>query len=153
MICHYGVRRGKGVHIPRLAVHQNLLTAAVLVELIESLADCVHCGDVVKSHKVKAEAVDVVFLCPVGYGINHIFSEHKVLGSGVVATARAVRKAAVGINTVVVVRHGVLEPRVGREGVVINHVHYNADSGIMERLDHLLALFDSGVAVVGICRI
>ena len=103
-----------------------------------------------QSHQVETEAVDVVFLRPVGDGIDHVFAEHQVLGCGVVAAARAVGKAAVVVHAVVVIRYRILEPRIGRIGVVVDNVHDDADARVVKRLDHLLAFLDAHIAVVGI---
>ena len=141
---------GVGRHVPRLAVHQNLFAAAVLIQLVERRTDAVHRDHVVQAHQVEAEAVDMVLLRPVGDGVDHVFAEHFVLGGGVVRAARAVGEGAVGVHAVVVVGHRVLEPRVGGIGVVVDHVHNHADARVVKRLDHLLAFADAHRAVGGI---
>ena len=150
LICHHGAFVRLGGHVPRLAVHEDLFAAAVLIQAVERRANIVHGGDVVQTHQVKAEAVDMVFLRPVGDGIDHVFAEHQMLGGGVVGTARAVGEGAVLVHAVVVVGHRVLEPGVSGIGVVVHHVHDHADAGVVERLDHLLALLDAHRAVIRI---
>ena len=81
-----GERRRVGVcgrsHRPALAVHEE-----PRVDFVEGRADGVHRLNVMQAHQVETETVDVVFLRPVGNGIDHVLPEHLVLGSGVVAAA------------------------------------------------------------------
>ena len=56
----------------------------------------------------------------------------------------------------IVVRNSSLEAGVSRragEGVVVNNVHYNRNACVVQSLNHLLALVDSYVTVVGVRRI
>ena len=54
---------------------------------MKPLADLVHCVDVMDGHEVETEAVDMIFLHPPFQGLDHIFAEHLLLGSGLVAAA------------------------------------------------------------------
>ena len=143
---------------PALAPHRD-----AAVDLVKLASDAVERFDIMESHKVKAEAVDVVLVCPVGNRVDHVLLVHTALGSCLVTAARAVG-VYIGIvihapivislmpHTIVVFRQCAVEARVYARavGVVINDVHYNGDAGVVERLDHLLALVDSHIAVVGI---
>ena len=146
-----GVGALRAAACPGLAVHQNVLAGAVAVQTVELGADVVHGGGVMQRHEVETEAVDVIFLCPVCAGINHILAEHTLIRSGFVAAARAVGISGGGGHSVVVARNGLAEAgAVGQIGVVVNNVHNNGDASVVKRLHHLLKLGDSGVAVVGV---
>ncbi len=57
-------------------------------------------------------------------------------------------------HTIVVLRNGLGElGALADEGVVVNDVHNNGDTAVMQRLNQHLELFDTGVAVVGVGRI
>ena len=102
-------------------------------------------------HEVKAEAVDVIFLCPISAGIYHILAEHLLVGGGLVAAAGAVGIGCAAGHSVVVARNGFAEAgAVGQIGVVVNNVHNNGDASVMERLHQLLELLDPDVAVIGV---
>ena len=92
----------------------------------------------------------MVLVYPVAAGLNDVISGHGALGGYLVAAAGAVGEGAVLVQTVVVIRYGALEAGFGVEGVVVNNVHNNRDTRVVERLNHLLALGDSDVAVIGV---
>ena len=95
----------------------------------------------------------MVLVHPVHDGIDHILSGHGALGGNLVAAARAVGESAGLGHSVVVIGNGCLEAGIVLgvgEGVVVNNVHDDGDARLVERLDHLLALGDSHVAVIGV---
>ena len=107
-----------------------------------------------QAHKVKPEAVDVVFLCPVVYGIDDVFAHHAPLGGGVVAAAGAVGEAAVSIHAAEITGNDLVEAEIhGLVHVVVDHVHNNAYAIVMEGFHHLLHFLDTDCAVIGVCGI
>ena len=102
-----------------------------------------------QTHEVETEAVDVIFLRPVLDRVDHVLSVHSLVGSGLVAAAGAVGIGAAR-HSVVILRRCLFKRRSEVEGVVVNNVHYNGDASVVERLNHLLELGDSNVAVEGI---
>ena len=66
---------------PSFAVHQKLR-----VDFIKARADCAHGINIMQSHQVKAESVNMVFLCPVCERINQKGANHRMFGSRFVAT-------------------------------------------------------------------
>ena len=143
-----GVRVGAAV--PGLAVHEDLLTGAVGVEAVEVAADLVHGGDVMQTHEVEAEAVDMILLHPVAAGLDHELAEHLLVGSSLVAAAGAVGEHGAGAHAVVVAGSCLFKAGGGVVGVVVNDVHDDGDASVVERLDHLLEFPDSDVAVIGV---
>ena len=77
-ICREGRRRCG----PAFAVEHD-----VRVDGSEAAGDLVHGIDVVDSHEVETEAVDMVFLHPPLERFDHVFAEHLTLGCGLVAAA------------------------------------------------------------------
>ena len=59
----------------------------IRVDGMKPLADLIHRFDVMDGHKVETETVDMIFLHPPLQGLDHIFAEHLLLGSGLVAAA------------------------------------------------------------------
>ena len=84
LYCRYSAR-AKIAACPRLTVHNYLF--AVLEAAVKRLADRIHRINIVYAHKVKAEAVYMVFVCPVQDGVCHILSVHKVIACSFVAAA------------------------------------------------------------------
>ena len=72
----------QGPQQPILAVYNN-----VRIDSVKTLADLVHCTDIMDSHKVKTETVDMVFLHPPLERLDHILAEHLLLRSGLVTAA------------------------------------------------------------------
>ena len=143
-----GGRIGGGAACPALAPNGD-----PRIDLVELLADHVHGLGVDQTHQVKAEAVDVILVCPVQDGVNHILSGHGALGGDLVAAAGAVGEGAGLGQSVVIIGNGRLEAGIVLGvgiGVVVNNVHNDGDTGVVQRLDHRLALFDPHVAIVGI---
>ena len=139
-----------GSRSPRFTVHQNLLTGAVGVVAVEVASDLVHGGYIMQTHEVEAEAVDVVLVHPVEAGLDHVFAEHLLIGGCFVAAARTVGVFGGGGHAVVVAGSRLFKAGLCVEGVVVYHVHDDGNASVMERLDHLLELPDSDVAVVGV---
>ena len=106
------------------------------------------------THQVKTEAVKVIFRCPVGQGVDHVFLIHRTVTGGFIAAAGTVIITALGILTVVITRYGEIEPVIfagtAVAGMVIYHVHNNADTFFVECLHHLLEFVDSHLAVIGV---
>ena len=135
---------------PRLAVHKYLSACAVGIEAVEIASDFVHGGDVVQTHQVKAEAVDMILVHPVFDGLDHKLAVHLLVGSRLVAATRAVGELRGGVHAVIVTGNGLFKAGSCVVGMVVNNVHDDGDVAVMERLDHLLEFLDSDVAVIGI---
>ena len=91
----------------------------------------------------------MVFLGPEPYRIADIAAHHIPLGGHVVAAAGAVRPAAVLVHPVIIRGGYVVEEGILRViGVVVYHVHDDADARLMHSLYHLLALAYPHAAVI-----
>ena len=60
------------------------------IDAVDGFADLVHRPDVVTTHQVEAETVDVVFADPVFHRLDHELPHHGLIGGRLVATAGAV---------------------------------------------------------------
>ena len=54
---------------------------------MKSLADLIHCLDIMDGHKVETESIDMILLHPPLKGLDHIFAEHFSFRSGLIAAA------------------------------------------------------------------
>ena len=59
----------------------------IRVDGMETLADEVHGLDIMDCHKVETETVDMIFVHPPFERLDHVFAEHLLLGSGLVAAS------------------------------------------------------------------
>ena len=93
------------------------------------------------AHQVYTEAVDVVLVNPVTHGLEHEVAHGVKLTGGLVAASRAVRPLAVGRLAVENVGISALEiAALDVESMVVNHVEYYADAGLVQGAYHLLEL-------------
>ena len=142
-----GLLQHAGAALPRFAVHQDAFTAR---QLIQRGAQQIHRFHVVNFHQVEAETVQVVFLRPVEDRVDEIPPGHGALAGKLVAAAAAVRIAAVLVFPEKVSRHDVVQNVLVAVGVVVDHIHDDADAGLVQGLDHGAALPDADFAVVGV---
>ena len=123
----------------------------VRVDFLEGGGNLVHGLRVMDGHKVEAEAVDVVFLCPVDNGVDNEIAHLLALGGRLVAAARGVAVAAVGTMAIVVAGSGKAEVGVViLGGVVVYDIHHHAYADVVESLHHLLYLAHPCCRVGGI---
>ena len=120
---------------------------------METLADFIHCVDIMNSHKVETEAVNMIFLHPPFQRLDHIFAEHLPFRSGFISTAGTVEERSVLAHTVEITRHGPFETCGGSiGGMVVHNVKNNSEASIVQGLNHLLELLDSGYRIVWVSR-
>ena len=95
----------------------------------------------------------MILVDPVKQRILNVLTSHRLLGRENVAQTRTV---VVGVachvgHTIEVFRNSLGERRaLTNEGMVVNNVHDNGDTAVMQRLNQHLEFLDTGVAVVGI---
>ena len=115
------------------------------VDGMKTLADDIHCLDVMDGHEVETKTVDMIFLHPPLERLDHIFAEHLTLRCSFVAASRAVEICSVRTHTVEISRHGSLETCLrGISRMVVDHVKNHSEACCMKSLDHLLELLDTG---------
>ena len=120
---------------------------------MQTLAYLVHRIDVMDSHEVETEAVDMVFLHPPFERLDHVLAEHRLLRSSLISATRAVEESAVLTHAVEIARHRALEAcNGGIGGVVVYDIQDHTEAGLMKSLHHLLELLDTGYRIVWICR-
>ena len=124
------------------------------VYLVDSLSDQVHRLNIMATHQVKAEAIDVILVDPVFHRLDHELTHHRLLRGRLIATAGAVAWFPVSRKPIVIVWIGPLEVGVlDIVGMVIHHVEDDADARLVEGLHHLLEFADAHLGLVGIGRI
>ena len=129
-VCQDGSRNCcRGCCSPWFSVDQFLTFTKFFVQCF---LDLVHQFYRHEAHEVKAETIEVVFLCPIKHGIQDVLCAHAALTGGVVAAAGAVGRASVFVETVVVARHGSIQEGVQAIGVIVYHVHDDTEAVLME---------------------
>ena len=127
------------------------------VDGIHHRTDLVHRLDVVDTHQVEAEPVDMVLVDPVFHALQHKLAHHRLVRGSLVAAARAVAILSVSGFTIEIVGIGALEVGVFDViGVVIYHVEDHADASIVEGFHHLLELADAyfwGIGIGGVATL
>ena len=92
----------------------------------------------------------MIFLRPIGNGFHHKFAKHISFRSGVIA-ASAGRRIGTRIRiSVIIIRNDFIKGAVCIIGMIVNHIHNNTDSRLMECLYHLLEFTDSDLSVIRI---
>ena len=92
----------------------------------------------------------MVFPRPIRHGFHHKTAEHRTFRGHIASASGAVRQRPVRLAAQEVFGHDALEPVVGREHVIVDHIHNHFDAGIMQRLHHLLDLADAHGPVIRI---
>ena len=140
-------RQGRVGRKPSFAVYEDRR-----VDLRQFFPDAVHRVDIVYSHQVEPEPVDMVLLRPEFDGFDDVMPYHFAFRSRFIAAARGVRVGTVGILAVKVARDGKVEVRtIDRGGVVVDDVEDDAHPVLMQAFHHFLKLADArhGVGRVG----
>ena len=134
---------------PPLPVEQNRR-----IDPVERAPHLVHRPDVVHTHQIEAEPVDMILLGPIAHGIDDQPAHHSPFGSRLVPAARRVGKRPVGLVPIVVSRYGQREIRfLGPVSVVVDRVHHHANPVAVQTPDHLLELADPHGGVVRVGRV
>ena len=129
---------------PWLAVHQDAFAAG---QAVERGADRVHRVHILQRHQIKAEAVDVVGFGPVQHRIHDEFAHHGALAGKVAAAAGAIGHAVVGPAAVPVAGDCPLKAAFTVIGVVVDHIHDNAQPRAVQGCHHGAALAHANLAV------
>ena len=104
-----------------------------------------------QTHQVEAEAVNMVFVCPVGNGIHQILADHAALGGGVITAGGAVGVDAPAVGAAEILGNQLIEAEVlSFIHMVVDNVHNHADAVFMQTLDHLLDFLHTDLAVIGV---
>ena len=100
---------------------------------VHRLADFVHCLDVMHSHQVKAETIDMIFLHPVEDGFYHKLTHHRALACRLIAASRTIRQAAVFFLTVKIAGNGTFKVALCRiESMVVDYIHNHTDTSFVK---------------------
>ena len=140
-----------GAACPGLTVHED-----TGIDLVNSRTPFFDGGSVEATHQVETEAVNMILIDPIKQRILDVLAGHRLLGGQNIAQTRTV---VVGVachvgHTIEVFRNGLGERRtLTNEGVVVNNVHDNGDTAVMQCLNQHLEFLDTGVAVIRIRRI
>ena len=89
-----------GVQIPTFTQHNDRR-----IDFIQGNTDFVHCFDVVDSHKIKAESIQMEILRPIGDAVDDVFAHHKTLRSSVVSDTSTVGERSIFISAEIIPRH------------------------------------------------
>ncbi len=84
---------------PALAVDENRR-----IDFFQFRGNLVHSLYIMDSHKVEAEAVDMIFLCPIFHRVDNKLTHHLAFRGGLVAATRGVAVASVGAVAVEISR-------------------------------------------------
>ena len=145
------------------------------IDGIDSLADLVHRLNIMTSHQVEAEPVDMIFVDPVFHRLYHELPHHRLLRGGLIATARAVGISAiitifdflsckfdfrptriVALNrlTIIIIRICTLETTLFYiKSMIIDNIKNHTDPCLMKCLNHLFELTDTALRIHYICSI
>ena len=116
-----------------------------------SITNLIHRLDVVDTHQVEAESVDVVFSHPILDTLYHIGLHHWAIGSRLVTTTRTIGKASIFLLAEEIARSSQFKIGGGSiHHVIINHIHYHTYACLVTSHHHLLEFVDSDGRVVWI---
>ena len=116
---------------------------------IECLADFLHGNNIVYPHQVEAEAVNMIFLRPVAYRLNHKLTHHSTFACRFVAASGSIGKLSVVFVTVKISGYStfkITSPRQCR--MIIHDIHNHPDARPMQRHYHLFKLADAHIGFI-----
>ncbi len=138
-----------GCHTPALTVENH-----VGMGFVNCLHHRIDGFRIDQTHQIKAEAVDVIFIRPVGDGVYDVLLYHSALAGGVISTAGAGRVASGGSDAAKIAGDDLVEAeRLCIVHMVVHHVHDDADSIVMKTFYHLLKFRNTDLTIVGVCGV
>ena len=91
-------------HIPTFSIQDDFR-----IDFVHSPTNHLHGFDVMNSHQIKAETVNIVFFYPVEKRINHIFTEHFMLTGSFVTDSCSILVGTIMVHSIVIIRNRCLE--------------------------------------------
>ena len=124
------------------------------INLVQSFPDCIHRFNIMNTHQIETEAVDMVFLRPIADRLYHKLTHHGPFTGCLVPASRSVGKLSVLVLTIKITGYRTLEiTSIGHRCMIIYHIHNDTDTGFMERHHHLFEFTDTHFRPVRIGRI
>ena len=121
------------------------------IYLVYGSTDFVHCLNIVNTHQVKSEAVNVIFVYPVEYRLHHVFTHHGTVTGSLVSAAGAVGRFTILCLAIEVAGYRTLEVAfLSVKSMIINHIEYHTDTCFVKGLHHLLEFLDSHIGLIRI---
>ena len=113
-----------------------------------------HGLNIVYSHQIETEPIDVILFRPIAARLNDKPAHHRAVGSRLVAAAGGIAEGTVRTGAIEIIRCCLREiAMLNVVSMVIYHVHYHPDTSLMQCLYHLLHLPYAAYGVAGVCRI
>ena len=120
---------------------------AFSVPAVKLSSDPVHQIHIQKTHQIKPEPIDMVFLRPVEHGLQDKLCAHLPLACHIISAGRTIGDPSVIKHTVEIPGRGPLEPGIQRICMIVYNIHDHAEPLRMKRLDHLFHLTDANLPV------
>ena len=103
------IRSKTSSHIPSFSIKDDFR-----IDFVHSPTDHLHSFNIMDSHQVKAESVNIEFFYPVEKRINHIFTEHFMLTGSFVTDSCSILVGTVMVHSIVIIRNRCLEWHIHR---------------------------------------
>ena len=118
---------------------------------VECPADFVHRFNVMDTHQVETETVDVVFPGPIADRLNHETPHHRTFASRFISTPRGIRPFSFIIRPIKIPRYRAFEiTSFCNRGMVVHHIHHHPDTRPVEGHHHLLEFPDTHIRLIRI---
>ena len=92
----------------------------------------------------------MILTCPIAKRIYDIFSDHSFFCGYLITTCGCIRILCLilRIHAIKIIARGLVEAAVKHVvGVIVNHIHNHANSGLMDCMNHLFILFYSDSSI------
>ena len=97
-----------------------------------SLADFIHCCNIMNSHQVKAEPIKMVFVKPMQYRLYHIFPHHRTVTCRFITTGRPISETTVRHLTIEIPRYCTFKITFSSvKCMIIHYIQHHPDAGLM----------------------
>ena len=112
------------------------------INLVHSFPDLIHGFNIMHSHQVKTETVNMIFFYPIKNGLYHKLAHHRAFTCRLITASGTICQCPVFFLTIKITGNSTFKITFnGIKSMIINHIHYHTDTSSMQCLYHLFELF------------
>ena len=134
---------------PSFTIHKNSR-----VNLVQFRTDGIHRFNVMNTHQVETETVNMILIDPMQYRFNHVFAHHGSVAGRFIATAGCICIFTFRIEAIEIPRYSLFKITVYNvECMIVYHIKNHTYTRLVQCLHHLLEFLDTDCRVIWICGI
>ena len=121
------------------------------INLVHRFPDLIHGFNIMHSHQVKTETVNMIFFYPIKNGLYHKLAHHRAFTCRLITASGTICQCPVFFLTIKITGNSTFKITFnGIKSMIINHIHYHTDTSSMQCLYHLFELFHTSGRLIRI---